>query len=105
MTVSYRIAVAGCGGMANAWVEYALGRDDTEIVALVDLHLSSAQAMADRYNITCGTFTDLKQAIAETEANLVFDVTIPESHFTIASTALEMGCQVFGEKPLAGTME
>ncbi|OBZ14098.1 oxidoreductase [Bacillus sp. FJAT-27264] len=104
MTVSYRIALAGCGGMANAWVEYALGREDAEIVALVDLYPSAAQAMAARYNLTCPTFTDLKQAIAETGANLVFDVTIPESHFTIACTALEMGCQVFGEKPLAGTM-
>lgn len=105
MTVRYRVAVAGCGGMANAWIEYALSRSDIEIVALVDIRIESAQAMATKHQIPCLTFTDIKQAIQETEANLVFDVTIPESHFTISSTALELGCNVFSEKPLAESMD
>lgn len=105
MTAEYRVAVAGCGGMANAWIEYALLRPDIEIVALVDIHLESAEAMAGKHGISCLTFTDIKQAILETEANLVFDVTVPGSHFSIASTALELGCHVFSEKPLAETME
>lgn len=41
----FRIVVAGCGGMARAWVEYALGRDDCQIVGLVDIRLESAKAM------------------------------------------------------------
>ncbi|WP_313640317.1 Gfo/Idh/MocA family oxidoreductase, partial [Paenibacillus sp.] len=31
--------------------------------------------------------------------------TIPGSHYSISSTALELGCNVFSEKPLAETME
>lgn len=104
MTAQYRVAIAGCGGMANEWVEYALKRQDIEIVALVDIRLESAEVMAEKHGISCLKFTDLKQAIQETAANLVFDVTIPASHFTIATTALELGCDVFGEKPLAETM-
>lgn len=104
MTAAYRIALAGCGGMANAWVEYALEREDAEIVALIDLYPSSAQAMAERHGLKCPVFTDLSQAIKETGANLVFDVTVPESHYLIASTALKLNCHVFGEKPLAATM-
>lgn len=105
MTAQYRVAVAGCGGMANAWIEYALLRPDTEIVALVDIRLESAEAMAAKHGLSCLTFTDIKQAIQETAANLVFDVTVPASHFSISSTALELGCNVFSEKPLAETME
>ncbi|MEK5254488.1 Gfo/Idh/MocA family oxidoreductase [Paenibacillus sp. FSL F4-0125] len=105
MTAQYRVAVAGCGGMANAWIEYALSRSDIQIVALVDIRLESAQAMAAKHGIPCLTFTDIKQAIQETEANLVFDVTVPGSHYSISSTALEHGCNVFSEKPLAETME
>lgn len=105
MTAQYRVAVAGCGGMANAWIEYALSRSDTQIVALVDIRLESAQAMAAKHEIPCLTFTDIKQAIQETDANLVFDVTVPGSHYSISSTALELGCNVFSEKPLAETME
>lgn len=105
MTAQYRVAVAGCGGMANAWIEYALSRSDTQIVALVDIRLESAQAMAAKHEISCLTFTDIKEAIQATEANLVFDVTVPGSHYSISSTALELGCNVFSEKPLAETME
>lgn len=105
MTAPHRVVVAGCGGMANAWIEYALLRSDTEIVALVDIRLEAAQAMAEKHGITCPLFTEIKQAIVETDANLVFDVTVPASHFNISSTALELGCNVFSEKPLAETME
>jgi len=105
MTAQYRVAVAGCGGMANAWIEYALSRSDTQIVALVDIRLESAQAMSAKHEISCQTFTDIKEAIQATGANLVFDVTVPGSHYSISSTALELGCNVFSEKPLAETME
>lgn len=103
--VKYRVVVAGCGGMANTWIDYALKCSDTEIVALVDIKVEFAQAMADKHGLKCRTFTDVKQAITETEANLVFDVTIPASHFTIGTSAMQLGCDVFGEKPLAETME
>jgi predicted dehydrogenase len=105
MIAQYRVAVAGCGGMANAWIEYALSRSDTQIVALVDIRLELAQAMSAKHEISCLTFTDIKEAIQATEANLVFDVTVPGSHYSISSTALELRCNVFSEKPLAETME
>jgi predicted dehydrogenase len=87
--------------MANTWVKYAMERPDAEIVALIDIKQEFAQAMADRHGLTCRTFTDLKQAIEETGANLVFDITIPASHFAISTTAMNSGCDVFAEKPLA----
>ncbi|WP_150275940.1 Gfo/Idh/MocA family protein [Paenibacillus tepidiphilus] len=105
MTIYYRVVVAGCGAMAGEWISYARKRADTEIVALVDLRTEAARAAADKYGLTAGIYTSLQQAIAETGANLVFDVTVPESHFTVAQTALEAGCHVFSEKPLAASME
>lgn len=105
MTEQYRVAVAGCGGMANEWISYAVGRPDVRIVALVDIRLEAAAAMAGKHGLTCPVFTDIGQAIEQTGANLVFDVTIPASHYTVASTALTHQCDVFSEKPLAETME
>ncbi|CAM4063529.1 Gfo/Idh/MocA family oxidoreductase [Paenibacillus alkaliterrae] len=104
MTMKHRVVVAGCGGMANTWVDYAKGRADTEIVGLVDIKEEFARAMAERKELTCPTFTDIKEAIEATGANMVFDVTIPASHYTIGTTALALGCHVFGEKPLAESM-
>ncbi|MFF2481491.1 Gfo/Idh/MocA family protein [Paenibacillus sp. NPDC058071] len=101
----YKIVAAGCGGMANTWIEYALKRPDTEIVGLVDIMRSNAEAMAARHGLSCGIYSDIGEAIKETGANLVFDVTVPSTHFGIASASMELGCSVFGEKPLAETME
>lgn len=105
MTVTYRVAVAGCGGMANEWISYAVRRTDVRIVALVDIRREAAVAMADKYGLDCPVFTDIGQAIDDTGANLVFDVTIPSSHYGVASTALTRQCDVFSEKPLAESME
>ncbi|MUT66945.1 Gfo/Idh/MocA family protein [Paenibacillus sp. NEAU-GSW1] len=103
--IKYRVVVAGCGGMANTWIDYAKKRQDTEIVGLVDIQFEFASAMAERHSLNCGIFTDVEKAIAESGANLVFDVTIPASHFDISSAAMRLGCDVLGEKPLAETME
>ncbi len=101
---NFKIVVAGCGSMANAWVKDAVARDNAAIVGLVDIKREFAQAMADRHGLACGIYTDLKEAIAQTGANLVFDVTIPASHFSICSTALQSGANVLGEKPMAESM-
>ena len=101
----FRIAVTGCGGMANTWVKYALERQDAEIVALVDINEENARAFARRYRLNCGIYREIGEAIRMSGANLVFDVTIPEAHHYVVTTALEMGCHVMGEKPMASSME
>ncbi|WNQ11836.1 Gfo/Idh/MocA family oxidoreductase [Paenibacillus aurantius] len=105
MTKPFRIIQAGCGGMANTWVEYALAREDAELVALVDLQEASARAMAERHGLTCPWFSDVEEAIRQTGANLVFDVTIPAAHKNITTASLRAGCDVLGEKPMAESME
>ncbi|MDO7907953.1 Gfo/Idh/MocA family oxidoreductase [Paenibacillus sp. JX-17] len=105
MSQLYRVAVAGCGQMANTWIEYAKSREDTEIVALVDLHRDAAQRMAVKHQLKAGVYTELAQAIQEQDANLVFDVTVPSSHFEVAAVGLQSGCHVFAEKPLAESMK
>ncbi len=100
----FRAALVGCGQMANTWVAYALERADTEIVAVVDLNADAAQAMLERHGLTCPAFTTLTAALAATQPNLVFDVTIPDAHEAVALEALASGCDVFSEKPLAAGM-
>ncbi|MEF3305499.1 Gfo/Idh/MocA family protein [Paenibacillus sp. GYB003] len=101
----FRIVVAGCGGMAKKWVSYGLSREDCDIVGLADIRLSAAEAMAEQYGIACRAYTDLSEAIADSGANLVFDVTIPQAHRSIVTTAVANGCSVLGEKPMAASME
>ncbi|MDF2790489.1 MAG: gfo/Idh/MocA family oxidoreductase, partial [Neobacillus sp.] len=101
----HKIVVAGCGSMSNTWLDYAEQRNNAEIVGLVDVSLDAAKAMVERRNLQVPLFSDLSQALSETNANLVFDVTIPAAHKQIVTTALEAGCNVFGEKPMAESLE
>lgn len=101
MTNTYRVIIAGCGAMANTWADYAKARPDTAIVGLVDLYEQTAVTFARRHGLECPTFTNIRDALQATDANIVFDVTIPSSHHDVAITALQAGCHVFGEKPLA----
>jgi predicted dehydrogenase len=105
MSTKYKVIVAGCGGMSKVWIEYARSRSDIEIVGLVDLYENTALQRKEEYKLSAKYFKDLSEAITETGANLVFDVTIPEAHKGITLTALEMGCDVFGEKPMGASIE
>lgn len=103
--IKHHIVVAGCGGMSNTWLDYAAQREDAEIVGLVDIYEESARAMAEKRELQVPVFNNLAHALTSTTANLVFDITIPESHKDIVTTALNHGCHVFGEKPMAATMD
>lgn len=97
----HKIVVVGCGAMSNAWLDYAENRKNVEVVGLVDMNIEAANAMAQRRNLKVPVFSDLSQALKETTANLVFDVTVPAAHKQITTTALQANCHVFGEKPMA----
>jgi predicted dehydrogenase len=102
--MKHNILVAGCGGMSNTWLDYAAERHNAEVVGLVDLYEETARAMAAKRGLNVPVFTDLETALAETDASLVFDVTIPASHKAVVTAAMNAGCNVFGEKPMAESM-
>ncbi|MDR2547495.1 MAG: Gfo/Idh/MocA family oxidoreductase [Lachnospiraceae bacterium] len=100
----HRIIVVGCGAMSNHWIQMATRRDDCAIVALVDPDLANAKRRKDDYSLTAVTYSNLSEALAAEEANLVFDVTPPQYHQETVMTALKAGCDVFGEKPMSDTL-
>lgn len=75
--------------------------DNVELVALVDLNADAAKARADEYAPGALVSTDLASAIARSSPDVVFDCTVPEAHAAIDRLALEAGCHVLCEKPLA----
>ncbi len=105
MDKKYKVLQVGCGGISNAWIPHINARADTAYVGAVDIRLESAQALIEKYSFPCSAYTDLATAIKETGATLVIDNTIPEGHHNVVTTALKMGCNVLGEKPLANSMQ
>ena len=101
-----RVVVAGCGGMSGAWLRVAKGIPDLEIVGLVDIREEAARKRAADFEIENALIsTDLKSALAQIEPDVVFDCTIPEAHIQVTLEALKHGCHIFGEKPMADSME
>jgi predicted dehydrogenase len=101
----YKIIVAGCGMVSDTWIQIALARGDCEIVGLVNRNIDRAKAKKTQFNLSANTYSSLANALEKENANLVFDLTAPESHFEITTTALKAGCHVFGEKPMSDTLE
>lgn len=91
--------------MSKRWLDYVDQREDAEIAALVDLYPETAQKLAEARGLQVPIYSSLSEALRNTEANLVFDITIPASHKEIVTTALQAGLPVFGEKPMAESME
>jgi predicted dehydrogenase len=101
----YNVVLAGCGGMANAWMKTAMELPSVKIVGLVDIRHEAAKALAEKYNLPAEIAgTSIRDAILRGNANLVFDVTIPAAHHEVVMAALSNGCHVLGEKPLSDSM-
>jgi predicted dehydrogenase len=100
-----KVLLAGCGLRAKVWVRDAVKRDHVEIVGLVDLSEANARAMAAEFGLAAPTFTNVAEALASTEADLLFDITVPASRKDVVSAALTHGLDVFAEKPMAATLE
>jgi predicted dehydrogenase len=103
--VRTRVAVAGCGGIAGLWIDALRTRDDVEIAALVDPVEASAKRLANLYDVTAPVFGDLSLALASEPVDVVCNITPPEMHLEVDLLALEAGCHVFTEKPVAPTVE
>lgn len=98
--------LVGCGGISDAWLKANQTIDELEIVGLIDLNLSAAEQRKKEYGLAdTYTGTDMKAAIDAAHPDIVFDCTVPGAHMNVATTAMEMGCDVFGEKPLADSLE
>lgn len=101
----FKVAVAGCGWMSQEWIKYSLSRQDVEIVALMDINKKIAKERAKSFKLECGVYTDIVEAIKKSGANLVYDITPPQFHKHTVTTAVNLGCDVFGEKPMAYSMK
>lgn len=105
-TATERVVLVGCGGMSRAWLDVAKDIAGLQVVGLVDLNREVAMDKAKLYNLDASVvFGSLKEALAATKPNVVFDVTIPAAHDAVTIEALEAGCHVLGEKPLAESMD
>ncbi|MFB3881075.1 MAG: Gfo/Idh/MocA family protein [Armatimonadota bacterium] len=95
--------VVGAGAISNSWFP-PLAQEKVEIAAVVDLRIDAAQAQIAKYDLSALASDDLAAVLARVKPDLVLDLTVPEAHRQVTCAALEAGCHVISEKPMASSM-
>jgi predicted dehydrogenase len=98
-----RAVVVGAGGISNAWFPPLL-KEKVEVVGVVDMNPEAARKQIERYELSCEAHTDLATTLKELQPDFVCDLTIPEAHCEVTTTALKNGCHVVSEKPMSASM-
>ena len=101
-----RAVLIGCGAMSRAWLDAAAKIDGLEIVGLADLDQARAQSRAAEFGLPDAAIaSDVKTLLAKTEPDILFDIVVPAARHDIVSAALDAGCHVLSEKPMAETLD
>jgi len=93
-----RIAIVGCGRIADAHAAQIQRIGDCEIVGVCDSEPLMAQQLFERFPVK-QYFGDLTKLLSEAKPDVVHITTPPASHFEIAKRCLKWGCHVYVEKP------
>lgn len=103
MTKPIRILIVGCGNMGASHALAYHHMPEFEICGLVargDSKNRLNQRMGNAYPL----FEDYGKALAESKPDAVCISTYPDTHEEFALKALEAGCHIFIEKPLADSV-
>ncbi|MBZ4192144.1 Gfo/Idh/MocA family oxidoreductase [Niabella beijingensis] len=98
-----RILVAGCGNMGASHAAAYHQMEAFEICGLVSRG-SSNQELNKKLDTAYPLYSDYYEALTATQPDAVCIATYQDSHEAYAIAALEAGCDVFIEKPLADSV-
>src|SRR5919201_234404 len=93
-----KIALVGCGKVADQHVQAIRRNSDCGIVGLCDRELLMAKQLGERIGVTA-SFSDLEEMLRTTTPDVVHITTPPQNHFPLAKQCLEFGSHVYLEKP------
>jgi predicted dehydrogenase len=100
--MTLRIAIIGCGKIADQHL-FAFRRiGGCEVVALCDRELLMANQLGERFQINA-CFADVAEMLRDAKPDVVHITTPPQGHFSLAKQCLEAGAHVYLEKPFTVT--
>jgi predicted dehydrogenase len=99
---SLRIAIIGCGKIADQHVQAIRRILDCEIVAVCDREELMAGQLAERFRIGA-VFSDVQEMLRAVSPDVVHITTPPQGHSALAKQCLEAGSHAYLEKPFTVT--
>jgi len=103
-SVNLRVLVVGCGNMGKSHAMAYHTLDGFEICGIVSTG-NSKVVVNEKLGGGYPLFSDFYEALEATKPDAVCISTYPDTHEAFAVKALESGCHVFIEKPLADSVE
>jgi predicted dehydrogenase len=98
--MSLKIAIIGCGKIADAHVEEIRKIPFVQLVAVCDLEPIMAEQLAMRFSVS-RWYSDVAQMLDVEKPDVLHITTPPQSHLSLTRQAVATGCHVFLEKPVA----
>jgi predicted dehydrogenase len=99
-----RVAIVGCGKIADQHVLAIRRIPDCAVVSVCDRELLMARQLGERFGIA-ECFSDLQELLKATSPDVVHITTPPQSHYSLARQCLEAGKHVYLEKPFTVTAD
>lgn len=98
------IGLIGAGNIGATHLGVLKDLPEYEIVGICDTSEEKIRERVERFSLTCRTFADYRDLLASGPDAVV--VTLPHAlHCPVTIEALEAGCHVLVEKPMATTVE
>jgi predicted dehydrogenase len=99
----FRVAIVGCGRIADVHVEALRTVPDATLVACCDLNEAVARTFAARYGIA-SAYADVETMLTQSKPDVVHLLTPPASHRALVEACARHGAHVYVEKPLASNV-
>ncbi|GAB2476773.1 Gfo/Idh/MocA family oxidoreductase [Promicromonospora xylanilytica] len=97
-----RVGIVGLGAISGQYLTSFQRLEAVRLVAVADLDADRAAAVAAEHGARALSVDELT---SDPEVDLVLNLTTPAAHAEIALQAIAAGKDVYGEKPLAATLD
>lgn len=95
-----RVALIGCGIIARTHMQFLADMSNVRIVACCDPDLESAKRLAQEFNITT-SYESAEVMLEREKPDAVHILAPPQMNLSLALLAINYGCHVLIEKPMA----
>lgn len=103
MVAPVRIALVGCGYVADFYARTIPNHENLQIAAVMDRDQARAAQFAAFHDLP--RVPSLGDILGDPRVEIVVNLTNPSSHYEVSKAALEAGKHVYSEKPLAMSVD
>ncbi|MFX0197462.1 MAG: NAD-dependent epimerase/dehydratase family protein [Candidatus Hodarchaeota archaeon] len=99
-----KVGIVGAGEIAQFHIPYTKENSGVDVVAVCDIDEMKAKKIAEKFSIP-KVYNDFSYMLGKSSLDVIHILTPPKSHANLAIQAMDSGCHVLVEKPMALTVE